>query len=278
VPSVEDASQKRSPQALFLALLFCLFAVLLVIYGAKQWYPPVASQHAPQVDRMMNYLLLTTGVMILIGHFVLGFFVWKFSRRRPVTQRVATAKTERRWSVAVGAIVALVAEGGVLYLGLPLWGQFYGMAAPADAVRIEVTAEEFSWNIRYPGQDGTFGRTQPELMSLNNPIGLDATDTAAKDDLLLLAEFYLPVDRPASIRLRSKDVLHSFYLPHFRVKQDAVPGMSIDIWFVPTKEGDYELVCTELCGFGHYQMRGLLHIVGEEEFRQFLTEEPPFLY
>ncbi len=278
MPSVEDSSQKRSLQALFLALVFCLFAVLLVIYGARQWYPPAASQHAPQVDRMMNYLLLTTGVMLLIGHFVLGFFVWKFSRRQPVTQRLATARTERRWSVAVGIIVALVAEGGVLYLGLPLWGQFYGLAAPADAVRIEVTAEEFSWNIRYPGQDGAFGRTEPELISLNNPIGLDATDTAAKDDLLLLAEFYLPIDKPASIRLRSKDVLHSFYLPHFRVKQDAVPGMSIDIWFVPTKEGDYELVCTELCGFGHYQMRGLLHVVGEQEFQQFLTEEPPFLY
>jgi cytochrome c oxidase subunit 2 len=109
-------------------------------------------------------------------------------------------------------------------------------------------------------------------------VGLDANDPAAEDDLLLLSEFFLPVDRPVSIRLRSKDVLHGFYLPHFRVKQDAVPGMNIDIWFVPTVEGTFELACAELCGFGHYKMRGILHVVSEEEFEQFLQEEPPFLY
>jgi cytochrome c oxidase subunit 2 len=226
----------------------------------------------------MQYLIITTGAMLFIGHLVLGFFIWKFSQQRRVTHRLAQPKSERTWALVLGAVMALLAEGGVLALGMPVWNQFYGSEAPADAVRIEVTAEEFNWNIRYSGQDGVFGRVTPELMSLNNPVGLDADDVAARDDLLLLGEFYLPVDRPASVRLRSKDVLHSFYLPHFRVKQDAVPGMLIDIWFVPTQEGTYELACAELCGFGHYKMRGLLHVVTEEEFEQFLQEEPPFLY
>ncbi|MDA2934603.1 cytochrome-c oxidase [Acidobacteria bacterium AH-259-D05] len=276
--SVENARGKTSLQGLLVGLTFCLFAVLLVIYGARQWFPPVASQHAPQVDYLMRYLLLATGGMLLIGHLVFGYFIWNFSRQRQVTQRLVQPRSERRWSIGLGILVAVVGEGGVLALGLPLWDQFYGTEAPADAVHLEVTAEQFNWNIRYPGQDGVFGRVAPELLSLNNPVGLDADDPAARDDLLLLGEFFLPVNRPVTIRLRSKDVLHSFYLPHFRVKQDAVPGMSIDIWFVPTKEGNYELACAELCGFGHYKMRGLLHVVGEEEYEQFLDEELPFLY
>ncbi len=274
----EKDGRKTSLEGLFVALGFCLYAVLLVFYGAQHWFPPTASAHAPQVDRMMQYLIITTGAMLFIGHLVLGFFIWKFSQQRRVTHRLAQPKSERTWALVLGAIMALLAEGGVLALGMPVWNQFYGSEAPADAVRIEVTAEEFNWNIRYSGQDGVFGRVTPELMSLNNPVGLDADDAAARDDLLLLGEFYLPVDRPASVRLRSKDVLHGFYLPHFRVKQDAVPGMAIDIWFVPTQEGTYELACAELCGFGHYKMRGLLHVVTEEEFEQFLQEEPPFLY
>lgn len=276
--STENAGGTNSLEGLCLGFVFCLFAVLLVIYGTGQWFPPAASEHAPLVDRILVYLMITTGVMLLIGHLVLGYFVWKFSRQSKVTHRMALPRFELTWPFAIGAVVALVAEAGVLGLGLPVWDQFYGSEAPADAIQLEITAEQFNWNIRYPGPDGIFGRVAPELISLDNPIGLDSEDAASKDDLLLLAEFFLPVNRPVNVRLRSKDVLHSFYLPNFRVKQDAVPGMEIELWFVPTKEGTYELACAELCGFGHYKMRGILHIVSDEEYEQFLQEELPFLY
>ncbi len=276
--SAESTGGKNSLEGLFLGFVFCLYAVLMVVYGAGQWFPATASEHAPLVDRILIYLMITTGAMLFIGHLVFGYFIWKFSRQSKVTHRMAQPRIERSWSLAIGAVMALAAEGGVLALGLPVWDQFYGSGAPADAVQLEVTAEEFNWNIRYPGPDGTFGRVAPELINLDNPIGLDSTDAAAKDDLLLLAEFFLPVNRPANIRLRSKDVLHSFYLPNFRVKQDAVPGMEIELWFVPNKEGTYELACAELCGFGHYKMRGILHVVSDQEYEQFLEEEPPFLY
>ena len=276
--SVENTRGKTSLEGLFVALGFCFFAVILVIYGAKDWFPPVASRHGPGIDLILRYLMIVTGAMLVAGHFVLGYFIWRYSGYRQVTHRLAGEKTELRWSVILGIVMAVAAEGGVLFLGMPVWGEIYGMAPPSDAVKLEVTAEQFAWNIRYPGLDGVFGRSTAELLSLNNPVGLDADDPAAQDDLLLLSEFFLPVNRPASIRLRSKDVLHGFYLPHFRVKQDAVPGMSIDLWFVPTVEGTFELACAELCGFGHYKMRGILHVVTEEEFEQFIQEEPPFLY
>ena len=275
--SAENVGGKSSMEGLFLGFVFCLYAVLMVIYGAQHWFTPTASQHAPLVDRVLIYLMITTGGMLLIGHLVFGYFIWKFSRQSRVTCRMVKPKFERFWSLALGAVMAIVAEGGVLALGLPVWDQFYGSEAPANAVQVEVTAEEFNWNIRYHGPDGIFGRVAPELINLDNPIGLDAEDVASKDDLLLLAEFFLPVNRAANIRLRSKDVLHSFYLPNFRVKQDAVPGMEIEIWFVPTKVGTYELACAELCGFGHYKMRGILHVVSDQEFEQFLQEELPFL-
>jgi cytochrome c oxidase subunit 2 len=140
---------------------------------------------------------------------------------------------------------------------------------------IEVTAEQSAWNIHYPGKDGKFGRTSAFLLT-HNPVGLDRNDPGAGDDLLLIGELHVPVNRPVRIRLRSKDVLHSFFLPMQRIKQDVVPGMTIDVWFVPTQVGDYEIGCAELCGFGHYQMRGLLRVESSEASDNFLAELPTF--
>jgi cytochrome c oxidase subunit 2 len=252
-----------------------LLALVTIGYGLRQWFPALASEHGAGIDLMMNYLLTSTGLLFLTGHLVLGYVVWRFTRASKVTLRLASPKMERRWSLVFAVLMTVVAEGGVLVLGLPVWNRLHA-TPPADAVTIEVTAEQFAWNFRYAGADGQFGRSAPRLFSENNPVGIDKSDPAAKDDLLLLGTMYLPVNRPAHIQLRSKDVLHSFFLPNFRVKQDAVPGMTIDFWFVPTKVGTYELACAELCGFAHYNMRGVIYVVSEEEFRQWLKSEPPF--
>ena len=135
---VENAQGKTSLEGLFVALGFCLFAIVLVFYGAKDWFPPVASRHGPGIDRMLIYLMIVTGSMILIGHLVLGYFIFRFSGQKQVTHRLAGAKTEKRWSVVLGIVMALAAEGGVLVLGMPVWQEFYGMAAPSDAVKLEV--------------------------------------------------------------------------------------------------------------------------------------------
>lgn len=268
---------REAREGLFLALAIWLLPVVAVVFAAKRWLPPLASEHGAGIDRMLHYLLITVGGLFVVGHVVLGYFIWRFSREGRVTYRLASPSVERRWSLIPIVLMTLVAEGGVFVLGLPVWGKLYGSAPPREAVLVEVTAEQFAWNVRYPGEDGAFGRTDPRLISLDNPLGLDKTDAAARDDLVLLGEIYLPVNRPARIRLRSKDTLHSFFLPNLRVKQDTVPGMTIEIWFVPTQVGTYEIACAELCGFGHFQMRGLLRVIPPEEFEKWRKEQPAYL-
>ncbi len=270
------ASSRHGREGLLLALVIWLLPVVAVALGLRRWLPPLASEHGAGIDRMISYLLITVGALLVLGHLVLGYFIWRFSRAERVTFRLASARAERRWSLIPILLMTLVAEGGVLVLGLPVWGKFYAAGPPPDAVPVEITAEQFAWNVRYPGQDGAWGRTDPRRLSLANPLGLDETDPAARDDIVMLNELYLPVNRPARLHLRSKDTLHSFFLPHQRVKQDAVPGMTIEIWFVPTELGTYEIACAELCGFGHFQMRGLLHVVTPAEFETWLKEEPTF--
>jgi cytochrome c oxidase subunit 2 len=256
----------------FLPLLIWVLPLVTLALGAKTWLPPLASEHGAGIDRMLRFLLTVVGALYVIGNATLGYFVWRFGRQNKVTLRTATQKAERRWSLIPAVIMMLVAEGGVFVLGLPVWGKYYG-AAPSDVLTVELVAEQFAWNVRYAGPDGMFGRTSPQLISLNDPIGLDPKDAKGRDDIVLLNDIHLPVNKPARIRLHSKDVIHSFYVPDFRVRQDAVPGMTIDIWFVPTRTGEFELACSQLCGFGHYSMKGLVTVVSEEDFDNWLKEQ-----
>lgn len=265
---------KPTVEALAVGFLFLLTGVFGVAYGARTWLPPLASRHGAGIDAVLAYLLVTVGALLLIGYVALGVLIWRAARQQRVTLRLATRKTEWRLSAAFGLVVALVGEVGVLAIGIPVWSEYFGASPPADAVLVEVTGQQFTWNVRYPGDDGTFGRTDPRLIDdLSNPIGIDRTDAAAADDIALVNEIAVPVNRPVRLRLRSKDVIHSFFLPHLRVKQDAVPGMTPEIVFVPTRQGTFEIACTELCGLGHYRMQGFLHVLSEDEFRRWLQQQ-----
>jgi cytochrome c oxidase subunit 2 len=155
-----------------------------------------------------------------------------------------------------------------------------------EALVVQVTAEQFAWNIHYPGPDRVFGRTDIKLLDLqSNPLGLDRSDPAAKDDVTTLNQLYLPANQPIIVRLRSKDVIHSFGVPEFRVKQDAIPGLTIPIWFVPTvttaemrtrtgnPEFQYEIACAQLCGLGHYRMRGFVTVQSTEDFKKWMDQK-----
>ena len=256
-----------------LAVVIWLLGIGTFVLGARRYLPEVASDHGVGIDLMLNYLLVATGVLVVIGHAVLGYFVLKFSRADDVHPELPNARAQKVWSVVPAIAMTLIAEGGVLVLGLPVFSQLYTQDPPEDAVVFEVTAEQYTWNIRYPGPDGEFGRTDPALISDVNSLGMDPDDPAGADDINELALMYVPVNRPVLVKLRSKDVLHSFFLPNLRIKQDAVPGMTIDLWFIPTELGEFELACTELCGFGHYQMRGFLNVVSEQEYEDWLQSK-----
>jgi cytochrome c oxidase subunit 2 len=260
-------------EAVFIAMMFVILGVGVVAFGSREWMPELASRHGGGIDKMLSYLLLTTGGLLLVGHITLAWFIFRFSGRDEVSYRMAPPKAERAWGLALGLVMTVIAEGGVLALGLPVFQEYFASEPPADAVTVEVTGEQFAWNVRYAGPDGVFGRTDAKLVDVTNPLGIDPDDPKGRDDLLELNNIYLEVDRATEVILLSKDVLHSFFLPHLRVKQDAVPGMRIPIWFMPTKEGKFELVCAELCGLAHYRMGGFVHVLSQQGFRDWQTEK-----
>lgn len=265
-----ETSGSKRLEAILVAVLFAGVGIGFVIYGARPWEPPLASRHGAGIDAMIDFLLVATGLMFLVGHVALGFLVWRGMKRGKVTLRMATPRHEKWVSITLGLVMTFVAEGGVILIALPVHGEYYGKV-PEDAVSIEVTAQQFAWNVRYPGPDGIFARTDVALIDeLRNPIGIDNNDPAAADDTVDLNLITVPVNRAVKVTLRSRDVIHSFFLPHFRVKQDAVPGMTITIWFTPTREGRFEIPCAELCGLGHYRMKGFLNVVPADQFQTFL--------
>jgi cytochrome c oxidase subunit II len=273
-PWLGRTTMHRKLEGSLVSLLFAGTALIAAWWGAHTWLPSLASRHGAGIDAMLNYLLITVGALFVAGYLALAYFIWQGSRRQAIGPRFASRRTERLISVALGLGMALIAEGGVLAIGMPVWSEYFDAVAPVDATHIEVTGQQFLWNVRYPGPDGVFGRTDPKLVDDNsNPLGLDRTDPAGKDDVVGLNDITVPFGRAVHVRLRSKDVIHSFFLPNFRVKQDAVPGMTPEVVFFPTRIGHYELACAELCGLAHYRMRGTFNVVPQKEFEEWLRRQ-----
>ena len=272
---------ERNRQTIEIVALILLFLgiTLFTIVGfvAVDWLPVAASQHAAGVDGVIRYLLITTGAILLIGTLALVAFLWRYGRGRPTASPQIRPKTARWVSLVPVLGMALIAEAGVMLKGLPVWHDVYG-DVPEDALVVEVTGKQFEWIVRYPGRDGIFGRVDPALIDDEaNPAGLVPEDPAARDDLVYRGRLHLPVGRTAHLRLRARDVLHSFAVPAFRVKQDAVPGIVTGTTFVPTLEGSYEIACAELCGMGHYRMGGTVVVGSEEDYERWLAEQTGWL-
>ena len=237
--------------------------------------PALASRHGAGIDSMLHYLLVDDRRACSWP----AISRWRISSggAAGATSSVRGSRARRTeivLSVALGIGMALVAEGGVIAIGMPVWAEYFDAAPPADATVIEVTAQQFMWNVRYPGPDGVFGRTDPRLVDdTTNPLGIVKSDPAGKDDVVTLNEITVPFGRAVHVLLRSKDVIHSFFLPNFRVKQDAVPGMTPEVVFFPTRTGTFELACAELCGLAHYRMRGTFNVVPQKEFAEWLRSK-----
>lgn len=265
--------RKQTLEVIAVMALFTGIALLTLVGFSRNWMPPVASRHGAGVDGVVRYLLLTTGTIVFIGATALVVFLWRYGRNRPTASPVLRPRTEYWWSLVPVLGMALIAELGVLLKGLPVWEQVYG-DVPADALTVEVTAKQFEWLVRYPGPDGAFGRTNPgRVEGRLNPLGLDPEDPTATDDVVLRNAVHVPEGRTVQVWLRARDVLHSFSIPAFRVKQDIIPGITGRAVFVPTRPGRYEIACAELCGMGHYRMRGAVIVHAAAEFDRWLTEQ-----
>lgn len=235
--------------------------------------PIVASSHGHEID-MMIYLVHILMLVLFVGWG--GFFLftlWRFrAKKNPVADYVGV-KSHVSSYLEIG--VAVLETILLIGFSIPFWAQHVN-AFPnrSDTIEVRINAEQFAWNVHYPGEDGIFGNTDIEYFNKqSNPMGLDPDDPDGKDDFTTINQLHLPVGRPAIIHLTSRDVMHSFSLPIMRVKQDVIPGLSIPTWFTPTKTGKSEIACAQLCGLGHYRMKGFLTIHGEEDYQDWHDEQ-----
>ena len=233
--------------------------------------PPNASEHGYQIDHIIEFSHWFMAALFL-GWTV--FFIYVLLRFRKGRHPVADHEGVKS-GISTHLEFAVVLIEAVLLIGfaIPLWAKRVNQfPEDKDAVLVHAIGQQFNWNFHMPGPDGQFGRRDIALVSPSNPLGLDSTDAAAKDDLVFLGELHVPVDRPVIIELSSKDVIHNFALPHMRMAQDAIPGQIIPMWFKPIKTGTYEVVCGQLCGLGHYSMKGSLVVDTPDEYQAWLEE------
>jgi len=163
-------------------------------------------------------------------------------------------------------VVTAIVFISLAVMGQRVWASLHLNAAPADSYQIELVAQQFAWNVHYPGKDKKLGRSEAQFMDdTSNPVGLVDTDPNGKDDTVV-PTLVVPVNRPVELVLKSKDVTHSFWVPQLRFKQDLVPGMAIHVHFTPTKIGKYEMACAELCGMNHFKMKSYLLVLPQSDF------------
>lgn len=218
--------------------------------GARVWLPEGVSTTAPEIDRIFYLILWITGAAFFLVQGALLWFLVRYRRRPGVAAAYIHGNTmvEVVWTVIPALILIWLA-----LVSQRVWATVRG-TPPAAGVEVEITAEQFAWNIRYAGADGQF-------------------DTA--DDVATINQLHLPVRDVVLVHLKSKDVLHSFFVPQFRIKQDAVPGITGRLWVSAVKSGNYEIACAELCGLGHYRMRGFVTIEEPAAFQAWLAQNAP---
>lgn len=260
---------------LFAVVLVVITVVSTAIFMARIWWlPPDISVLGAGIDHQLSETMVASGALFVASQLVLALFVWQYGDSgdgRPIKIFPGGATP-----MVVLATVLVSIEILVLSLvGTKVWGQIFLSAPAADALKIDVQAEQFAYYFRYPGLDGKFGAVHPELIDdgNNNFFGLDpANDTTARDDIVS-ASLIVPLNREVLLTLHAKDVGHAFYVPDLRIQQDFVPGLVIPIHFTATEAVKKEIVCTQLCGLGHYNMRAYLEVMPEEQFKQWLVDQ-----
>lgn len=234
--------------------------------------PVQASAHAGEIDQMIiliHYLMF----ILFIGWGI--YFIWVLIRFRAKANPKAdyagvTSHTSSYLEIAVAVIEAVLLIG----FAIPAWADRVNEFPPeSESTVVRMIARQFEWHAHYPGADGRFGRRDLSLITPTNVVGLDRSDPNAADDVVSINRMNLPVGKPAIVYLSSQDVIHSLGIAEMRVKQDAIPGMEIPVWFEPTRAGDYQINCSQLCGLGHYRMKAEVSVQPQAEFDAWLAEE-----
>jgi len=289
---VEKKSPDSSSANKVNALLFLLF--LLISGAATTWYSvsrfdeyqlPIASEHGIITDRLFWITMIVTGVVFIITQILLFYFSYKyqFKTSRKALYYPDNSKLEVVWTVIPAIVLSIL-----VFSGWKAWSDITN-AAPDDAEVVEVMGYQFGWEFRYPGKDNELGNHDFRLIDPVNMWGMDFTDRSSFDDFSSGTKLVIPKGKPVLFKIRARDVLHSVFIPEFRLKQDAVPGMPTRFWFTPNKttaemreelgnpDFNYYIYCTEVCGRGHFSMRKMVEVVEADEYEQWYAEQQPFL-
>ena len=235
--------------------------------------PPLASQHGADVDKLILYVHWLMAALF-VGWLAYFFYVI-FRFRRKNNPRADYTGVTSHASSYLEVAVAIVEAVLLLGFAIPLWSKAVDkFPSEKEATVVRVMAQQFQWNVRYPGPDGEFGRADLKFVNSTNAWGVDPSDAHGKDDFSPagINEIFVPVNKPVIAYITSQDVIHSFKINTMRVTQDAIPGLRIPLWFTPNREGDYLINCAQLCGAGHSAMKGYLHVLSQEKYNQWLAE------
>ena len=267
---------------LFLALIIWILAVASVLlFVVGPWQPPPAiSELARQIDSQLNLTFALAGFIFVAAQMALGYAVLRFGRAHaePASASTGNDRLEMLWTT--GGVVLFV---GLALLGYSAWAEarfdvFGSEPASEDRLVVEVVGQQFVWNMRYAGADGVFGPTDIKLVddALGNPLGIERDHPNGADDIVV-PRMAVPVDREVELVLKSKDVLHNFFVPELRIKLDTVPGLEQRLRFTPEVTGTYEIACSELCGLGHYRMRSFVEVLEQDAYDAWLVEQASYL-
>ena len=258
-------------------MFFAIIIVIIIVasvafhFWSPWWWTPVASNWGGMDDTIILTFWVTGAVFIAVCLFM-AYCTWRYRYQK---DRKAEYKPEDKklefhltWLTTLGVVVMLAP-------GLVVWHKYVNV--PKEALNVEVVAYQWGWKYRLPGEDGILGKTDIKFVSSENPFGLNLDDPNGKDDLLVDdGDLHLQINKPVKFLLRSLDVLHNFYVPQFRGKMDMVPGLVTFYWLTPIRTGDFEVLCAEYCGTGHYAMRGRVFVDEEKKYNQWLAQQITF--
>ena len=282
-----STADNRMNGTLFLLFLFVLFG--FVGYSLVKWgpllLPESASEHGVAVDNLMNFNLAIIGLVFFGVQLVLFWFAFKYYKKndgRKAEYFLHSNKLEMLWTSVPAVVLAII----IIY-GLTTWNKIMGPVSE-EAINIELYAKQFDWTARYAGNDNKLGAANFRLIEGSNALGLDAKDEYGQDDIIVKGEILIPVNREINFLMRSRDVIHSAFMPHFRAQMNCVPGMVTQFHFTPTittaemrektgnPEFNYILLCNKICGAAHYNMQMDIIVVSEEEYNKWISEQKPF--
>jgi cytochrome c oxidase subunit II len=259
--------------AIAIVLVLLVLGTVAFHFLNPWWFTPIASNWG-LMDDTVNLTFWVTGVVFVAVNLFMAYTIVRYRHRREGQRR---AEYEPEYKKLEWWLIGLTSVGVIAMLapGLAVWAKF--VTVPDNAKVVEALGQQWSWSFRLPGKDGVLGAIDASLISAGNPFGMDRNDPRGLDDVLVPgAELHLPLGEPVKVVLRSKDVLHDFTVPQFRVKMDMVPGMITYLWLTPTKTGSYEILCEELCGMGHFVMRGRVVVEEPAQYQAWLAQQATY--